>query len=101
MSEPKKTLGGAVRIFIRNHESSEEAVKRRFDAMVTADSPEELANHLRGIVQLLKSDSIPLDYPRLAEELFKFQFSELRDGIRLRWGQDYFSVRKDEENEDK
>jgi CRISPR system Cascade subunit CasB len=83
-------------------EASEDAIKRRFDTVITSDSPEELAYHLRGLIQLLRSKSIPLDYPKLAEDLFNFQSPALRDGIRLRWGQDYyFNKGKDEENNEK
>lgn len=101
MNVSGKPLGGAVRTLgFKRGEASEEAVKRRFDAAVTADSPAEMAHHLRGLVQLLRSEGIPLDYPQLAEDLFKFQFQESRDGVRLRWGQDYYRMRKDEENND-
>jgi len=95
MSVSGQKIGEAVRKYAPKDDPSEEAVKRRFDAAVTSDSPEELAHHLRVIVQLLKSKDIPLDYPQLAEDLFRFQFPESRDGVRLSWGQSYYLIRKD------
>ena len=99
MSISNEPLGSAVRLLrMKRGDSAEQAIKRRFDAVVTSDSPEELAHHLRGLIQLLRSEGIPLDYPRLAGDLFQFQKPELRDGVRLRWGQDYYKMRKGEEN---
>ena len=103
MSKPDQTLGRAVRILVNNLGiESEDAIKRRFDTVVTSDTPEELAHHLRGLINLLKSKNIPLDYPQLADDLLKFQSPRLRDSVRLRWGQDYYSKeRKDEGNDEK
>ena len=101
MSETGKTFGNAVRLLIfQKGKDSEEAIKRHFDVVITSNTPEELAHHLRSMVNLLKSDDIPLDYPRLAEDLYRFQSASLRDGVRLRWGQDYYASKgKEEENE--
>ena len=103
MSAPADSLGSAVWRLVRaKGEASENAIKRRFDTVITSDSPEELAHHLRGLIQLLRSESIPLYYPQLAVDLLKFQSPLLRDGIKLRWGQDYcYNMGKDEENNEK
>jgi CRISPR system Cascade subunit CasB len=99
MSTPNELLGSAVRLLIsRRGESAEQAIKRRFDAVVTSSSATELAHHLRGLIQLLRSESIPLSYPQLAWDLFQFQEPELRDDVRLRWGRDYYKMRKGEED---
>ncbi len=78
----------------------EARVKRRFDAAATAQSPEEFSNHLRGLIQLLKAEDVPLDYAALAEDLYWFQFPEAKDGVRLRWGRDFYHTsRQDDENQ--
>ena len=101
MSVFGKPLGSAVHVLkMKSGEAAEQAIKRRFDAVVTSDSPEELAHHLRGLIQLLRSKDIPLDYPRLAVDLYRFQSPEYRDGVRLQWGRDYCKIRKDEENDE-
>ena len=79
-----------MRILARKPED-ESRVKRRFDQVLTADSPEELAHHLRGLVQLLKAADIPLDYASLAMDLYFMQVQRARDGVRLRWGRDYYA----------
>ncbi len=84
-----QSLGLAVRKLVQNEED-EDRVKRRFDRVVTSDSPEELAHHLRGLVQLLKAGNIPLDYPGLTQDLYRFLIPGQRDGVRLRWGRDFY-----------
>lgn len=90
MNESGTTLGGAVRQIIRQNPGREEAIKRRFMVAVTADSYEELVWHLRGLIQLLRSEEIKLDYPNLARDLYHYQFSERRDRIRLQWGRQFY-----------
>lgn len=91
MHQPQNRLGLAVRQLIKSPEE-EERVKRRFDQVVTADSPEELSHHLRGLIQLLRSKDIPLDYAALAKDLYLMQIPEAKDGVRLRWGRDYYAI---------
>lgn len=98
MSQEGGTLGSSVRKLVKSEED-EKRIKRRFDAVATADSPEECSHHLRGLIQLLKAEDISLDYPVLAEDLYWFQFSSVRDAIRLRWGRDFY--RRQEESDDK
>jgi len=90
MNESGVTVGGAIRQMIRQKPEREEAIKRRFMVAVTADSYEELAWHLRGIVQLLRAEEIKLDYPNLAKNIFHFQFADYRDSIRLQWGRQLY-----------
>lgn len=93
-------LGIALRKLVKD-EGDENRIKRRFDKVVTADSIEEVSHHLRGLVQLMKAEDIPLDYPKLAEDLFRFQNSETRDNIRLKWGREYYSFsNKTESNQE-
>lgn len=99
MSREDNSLGKAVRMLASRQEDLPR-VKRRFDAAATADSPAEFANHLKGLVQLLKAKEIPLDYPALAEDLFFFQFPGARDGVRLRWGQDFYRVPREEKTDE-
>lgn len=93
------SLGTAVKRLVRSDEG-EERVKRRFDSAITSDSPEELAHHLRGLVQLLRSEDIPLDYGRLAADLYLFFTDSTRDKVKLRWGQDFYRYSKQEDGDE-
>jgi CRISPR system Cascade subunit CasB len=100
MNNVKMPLGSAVRkLIFEKGESSEKSIKRRFDAVITSGSPEEVAHHLRGIIQLLRSEGMPISYPRLAEDLYWFQFPEYRDGVRLAWGREYYYYKNEKDDE--
>lgn len=45
---------------------------RRFERLIACDSLDEIAEQLRGIVSLLKRDSIPINYNKFADDLFWF-----------------------------
>lgn len=100
-SKVKESLGKAVGKLAVSR--NEEAVLRRFHTAATAESFDEFAWHMRGLIQLLKAEGQPLDYPALAQDMYWFQFPERRDGIRLQWGQDYYNSHRkdDQETEDK
>jgi CRISPR system Cascade subunit CasB len=87
-----ESIGGAVGRLAAADGSSLEAVKRRFDAVVTATGFLELAHHVRGVVQLLKAADIKLDYPRFASDLYYYQLPSSTSGVKLRWGQDFYGT---------
>ena len=47
-------------------------------------------HHLRGVVQLLRGQSIPLDYALLADELALWQRRGGASIVRLRWGRAFY-----------
>lgn len=96
MSCENVSLGYAIRRLVKSEED-EPRVKRRFDAAATSDNLEGFSYHLRGLVQLLKAEDIPLDYPALTKDLYWFQVPGTRDSVRLRWGQDFYRTAKLEE----
>ena len=89
MSQPKATLGKCVAGLIGSAEE-EGRVARRFHTLATSSGMGELSHHMRGMVQLLRSKNIPLDYPALAEDLYWYQYPEYQAQVRLRWGQDFY-----------
>jgi CRISPR system Cascade subunit CasB len=66
------------------------AVRRRFNALGTADSLDELVHHGRGMVQLLRTKAIPLDYALLADQLVRRQTPDGPAKVRLVWGRDFY-----------
>ncbi|WP_308258734.1 type I-E CRISPR-associated protein Cse2/CasB [Saccharothrix obliqua] len=65
-------------------------VLRRFQTLGTAQSLDELVHHLRGMVQLLRGQAIPLDYALLADELILWQRRGGASTVRLRWGREFY-----------
>ena len=105
MNQPGRTLGGAVRQLAEKTAAGQDwtksSVLRRFNALATADSMPEVSHHLRGMLQLLRREGIPLDYPQLAEDLYQYQFVDGAPNVRLRWGRDLYAspTEKTKENE--
>lgn len=85
------SLGTAVGL-LKQDKDRKLAIKKRFDAVLTANEFTEFAHHARGLIQLLKVGDITLDYPRFAADLYQYQFDENKSQIRLRWGEDYYRV---------
>lgn len=101
MNRAGAAFGAAVRRLTGpNEEPQDSSVFRRFNALATAASMAELSHHLRGVIQLLRRDEIPLDYSRLAEDLFWLQFPSTAPQVRLRWGQEYYAAPDEKETQD-
>ncbi|MGX8705191.1 MAG: type I-E CRISPR-associated protein Cse2/CasB, partial [bacterium] len=92
MYQPEMYFGKAVaRLVAPGDEDSRERVERRFTRAATAADMAELAHHMRGLIQLLRSEGIPLDWARLAGQLYDYQDLNRVAGVRLRWGEDFYS----------
>lgn len=81
--------------------NNDDAIKRRFDAVMTSTNLKEISNHARGLVQLMKAADRPVgfDYPKFAEDLYRFQFTEGRRSVCLRWGQDFYAGKRASKND--
>ena len=88
--KPENRLGRAVARLVKDEENDRDRIARRFNAFATADDMLTAAHHLRGLIQLLRAEEIPLDYVHLAENLYDFQNPDFRPGVRLEWGQDFY-----------
>lgn len=85
------SVGSAAARLIKKDEDMKRIINR-LNLVITSVSPEDLAYHLRGIIQLLKSENIPLDYAQLAKELYLFHNQDYAGNIKLSWGRDFYSL---------
>lgn len=93
MHKINQSLGNAAAMLMTEQTDDERSrVMRRFGPVVTASDMNELSHHLRGLVQLFKANerAIPLDYVKLAGDIYDFQFDDSRKRVQLRWGQDFY-----------
>ncbi|MFE6663963.1 type I-E CRISPR-associated protein Cse2/CasB [Streptomyces sp. NPDC057697] len=91
-----KDLGGAVRALIRlkkaeSADEEESPLRKRLVRVGTAESFPSVAVRLREIVTLLRSVSEPppLDYARLAGQLYQWQDRSARAGVQREWGREF------------
>lgn len=64
-------------------------VERRFRALIRAENLTQASNPLRGLVNQLRSARIPLDYSRLATDLYQMQQPGGAHPVRMRWVRDF------------
>ncbi|MFE2929999.1 type I-E CRISPR-associated protein Cse2/CasB [Streptomyces sp. NPDC059278] len=91
-----KDLGGAVRALIRlkkteSADEEESTLRKRLVRVGTAESFRSVAVRLREIVMLLRTvpESPPLDYARLAGQLYRWQDRSARAGVQREWGREF------------
>lgn len=99
------SLGKAMYMLVNAYEgdpNAEQRMVQKLRMLATSANRKELSHHLRGIVQLLKSFGISINYKKLAEDLYDMQFPEGKRQVCLKWGQDFYGGRnKKESNEEK
>jgi CRISPR system Cascade subunit CasB len=61
----------------------------RLSALVRATTFDSLATQARGIVNLLSSADVPMDYGQFAVDLFQWQDPRYRSSVTRRWGRDF------------
>ena len=100
MHSEQQPLGKAVRKLAALQDESElTRIRKRFTVFATSADMEECAYYLRGLVQLLRAKGVPMDYIQLAYDLYQFQTENGAQKVKLRWGQDFYRVVKQEEEE--
>jgi len=85
----RRSLGAAMGILVQRRG---ESVNRRFVQLVSVD-PNGLPHYLRQAVQLLRAESVPVDYDQLLNDLLVLLRDSSRDDaayrVRLSWARDF------------
>jgi len=99
--DSRRTFAVATRRLITDDNA--ETIKKRFDKVITASDLTELSQHARGLIQIMKAASKPIqiDYSQFAKDLYYFQFPEYKKMVLLSWGRDFYkvSIKKEEDSE--
>ncbi|MCP2261240.1 CRISPR-associated protein, Cse2 family [Streptoalloteichus tenebrarius] len=90
MHKPGLSVGRALRRLRQTGRFAEEALDRRVAATVNATSVSAFAYRLRGLVDQLRTQGIPLDYDLLLQDVLDWHYSDGRQRVRRRWGLAYF-----------
>lgn len=94
MNVQGRSLGRAVRDLVAARRSSiadEDGVRLRFQRVALSPEHAQRVRHLRGLVQLLRAERVPLDYPRLARDLLLLDAPASADRVRFQWGRDLYA----------
>src|SRR3712207_839553 len=94
--EKYKNIGYSLKVLREQQDGSPDrkkggSVDRRFNALITSSDVEELMNHLRHLLSILKSKSISayINFPKLAEDIYWYSKGK-DDNIRLSWAREYY-----------
>lgn len=74
-----------------------EGARRRFEAVGTAQSWDEILHHASGLIQMFRSNDVPLDYGRFAEDLYWLRKPAAAAKVRRRWAGDFYRVASGED----
>lgn len=69
-------------------QSRSDSSDRRLMVLMQTDDFDVLVRELRPLVRLMASSDVPLNYVRLAHDLFHWQFPERRLGVLRQWSRD-------------
>lgn len=95
------SFGRACRLIEPDLDNSKGVQRRLARVEATEDFDGALVN-IRALIQLLKAKSIPLDYGRLAQDLYLIQTSkESRRKVFRRWASEYYAPVRTQDNEAK
>jgi len=88
--QPQTTFGQAVARLAAAEQRSEQAVTRRFMAVTTSGSINEMLTHIRGLITQMRAAQIGFDYARLADDLMALLSVQRAQRVRLAWGRDFY-----------
>lgn len=104
MHKPGVTMGSALKNLVYNKisdpeqgddsiaESIENKKKKIYNRLISLSGKKDLfmqMNAIRGLIDLLHTNKIPVDYSQLAEDLFNIQFPKNKDSVLIRWINDF------------
>ena len=70
--------------------ASQDAVTRRFMAVATSESADEVLVHVRGLVTQLRRERSGIDYARFADDVERLLTPGRETSVRLAWGRDFY-----------
>lgn len=93
-SEGARPFGQAVYLLARKRDGEADSgdigpVQRRFVAALRAQSMNAMVVQLRGLIRMLRDESIAFDYGRFAQDLLWFQLPNTRARVQRQWSRDF------------
>lgn len=88
--DPAVSFGAAVGRLASSGGPSQAAITRRFMAVATAQTIDEVLVHVRGLVTQLKAADRGMDYARFADDLLNLLTPGREAVVRLAWGRSFY-----------
>ena len=76
---------------LATNEDRAKGVVRRMSSVEAARDLDGVELCLRGLIQLMRSDDVTVDYFQLANDLYLLQFDYARSDVFMRWSRDFYS----------
>lgn len=89
MHQKDVSFGAACGQLAGSDENQQERVRAKLKRLLGAKNMDELAEQLRRMIQLIKAEDIKLDYAKLCNDLYWYQFTNGRDNVQLQWARDF------------
>lgn len=94
-----KSFGMSLKSIKTSEKDESNSTDLRFNALISASDFNELKNHLRQLIKILRSKTDDkVDFPTLAKDLYEYKKYNSKDSIRIKWARDYYSINKNENN---
>lgn len=88
--DPQTPIGQALGRLVLLDRARQTALTRRFMAVATAQTVDELLVHLRGLVMQLRTARRGMDYARFADDLVDLLTPGRESAVRLAWGRQFY-----------
>lgn len=94
-----KSFGMSLKSIKTSEKDESNSTDLRFNALISASDFNELKNHLRQLIKILRSKTDDkVDFPTLARDLYEYKKYNIKDSIRIKWARDYYRINKNENN---
>lgn len=94
-----KSFGMSLKSIKTSEKDESNSTDLRFNALISASDFNELKNHLRQLIKILRSKTDDkVDFPTLAKDLYEYKKYNSKDSIRIKWARDYYRINKNEKN---
>lgn len=75
-----------------------EGVRRRMALVEAASNIQGIEFYMRQLVLQMRAEDVPLNYGKLAHDLYLLQLDWARDGVFMGWARDYYAPKKEAES---
>lgn len=92
MNSDEGSFGSSLRQIAIGDANAKERIAKRLKAFGVSHDMNEAGYYLRQMIQLLRSAGVRVNYGELAKDLYVFQYTDGKQKVFLKWGQDFYKT---------